>query len=249
MFLQRESFLNLSWPCYIMAKSLYLMLVTAIQMALYVSVGNGVMEIPDMFPTMFLVLFSCGVVSCVLGLNISAALKSAVAIYILIPVLLVPQIMLGGAVVPLDDLIHRQAGNLYTPLAADCMPSRWGLEALIVKQYVSNRYMMNFFEDDCSIKQCDYMLSFHLPEMSALAAYPFLETDIPDKPSQIARKLATLENEIRLLEQSTGLSSGIRADVFIPSGFTPEVERMAKGYLETVAGRQMETEPTEKKGR
>ncbi len=233
--LQRERFLNLSRPCYIAAKSLYLFLVTSIQMGLYVGVGNALLEIPDMYPTMLLVLFSCGAVSCVLGLNISATLKSAVAIYILIPVLLVPQIMLGGAVIPLEELIHQQAGNRYTPFIADCMPSRWGYEALIVKQYTSNRYMKVFFDDDCTIKQLDYMLSFHLPEMNALAAFPFLEADIPDRASQIARKLTALENEIALLEQRTGSSSGMAANLFTPSAFTPEVERRTRAYLESVA--------------
>lgn len=86
-------------------------------------------------------LFSCALISCVVGLIISATFESAVTIYILIPMLLVPQMLLGGAVIPFDDLIHRQARNRNTPLVANIMPSRWGYEALAVEQYTSNRYM------------------------------------------------------------------------------------------------------------
>ena len=40
----------------------------------------------------------------VLGLNISASFNSAVTIYIIIPILLIPQILLSGVVVQFDQL-------------------------------------------------------------------------------------------------------------------------------------------------
>ncbi|MBF0527865.1 MAG: ATP-binding cassette domain-containing protein, partial [Deltaproteobacteria bacterium] len=176
--LQRERFLHLSWPCYIASKAIYLILVAAIQTALFTIIGNPILEIPDMFLTTWIVLFSCSVTSCLLSLNISATFKSAVTIYILIPLLLVPQMLLGGSVIPFDDLIHKSAGNRDTPVIANLMPSRWGYEALAVEQYVSNRFMNHFFDEDCAVNQCDYIIDIQIPEMRGLADFPFLDINI-----------------------------------------------------------------------
>ena len=210
--LVREKFLDLSWSSYIASKTIYLALVSAVQMAIFTAVANSILQIPDMFWSTWLVLFSCALVSCVAGLIISATFESAVTIYILIPMLLVPQMLLGGAVIPFDDLIHRQAGNRNTPLVADIMPSRWGYEALAAEQYTSNRYMRYFLNDKNTIYQCDYLIKYQIPEMRSMADFPLLETDDPGKPAETARKLAVLKNEIRILEKNTNIRSGVEME-------------------------------------
>ena len=182
--MERERFLNLSWPAYIAAKTLYLALVSAVQMAMFVWVANTILRVPDMALITWLVLFSCSLVSCLLGLNISAALKSAVTIYILIPLLLIPQIMLGGAVVPFDELAWRDADDRNTSLVADLMPSRWGYEALVTTQFTTNRYHGQFYADDCAVRMADYLMDRYLYELRGLADYPFLGDEAPDKARQ-----------------------------------------------------------------
>lgn len=230
--LVREGFLNLSWSSYIASKTIYLALVSAIQMAMFTAVANSILQIPDMFWSTWLVLFSCAMVSCVTGLIISATFESAVTIYILIPLLLVPQMMLGGAVIPFDDLIHRQAGNRNTPLVADIMPSRWGYEALAVEQYTSNRYMRHFLNDKNTISQFDYMLNSHIPEMRSLADFPLLETDSENRPTEIARKLAALANEVGILEKRTALLANIKPGELEPAAYSREVRDRIREFLQ-----------------
>ncbi|MFH1090165.1 MAG: ABC transporter permease, partial [Pseudomonadota bacterium] len=232
--LERERFLLLSWPCYVAAKTAYLVLAAALQMTLFVLVGNAILRIPDMHVFTWLTLFSCAVCSSILGLNISASFRSAVAIYILIPLILVPQMMLGGAVVPFDELMHHESGTRATPLMADLMPSRWGYEALVVEQYKENRYMRPIFEDFCTDIQADYMTDLHIPEVRALADYPLLEEGRAN-PSESARRLRALKNEMALLERRTGVVMDIPAADLDVARYDPTIKAAVKELLKAAA--------------
>lgn len=232
--LQRERFLALSWPSYVAAKVFYLALVSALQMAVYTLIANTILGIPDLYLFTWLVLFSASMVSCVLGLNVSASLKSAVTIYILIPLLLVPQIMLGGAVVPYAELKAKDAGDRYTPLVADLMPSRWALEALMVRQFTSNDYEGLFFKQDCIKRQSDFVLDYYLPEMRGLADYPFLETNAPDRAAKTAQRLEALDNELRHLHERTNLKPGIDTAQLEPGTYNRATQKNVKEYLAKV---------------
>ncbi len=232
--LNRERLLHLNWTAYISAKTFYLAGVAALQMALFVWLGNFILRIPDMNGVSWLVLFFCAVVSCILGLNISAGVRSAVNIYIIIPVLLVPQIMLGGASVSFDELMDREAGTRNVPVIADIMPSRWGYEALVVEQYGKNRYMRLFFEDERQAVNSDYMLQVHIPRMQSLADYPLLESAEPDHAGQARRKLAVLAAELKIIEERTGIVSGLAAAMMEPKTYTLATCRRVKEYLERI---------------
>jgi len=230
--LNRERLLHLSWTAYISAKTFYLALVAALQTALFVWLGNAILQIPDMNGVSWMVLFFCALVSCVLGLNISAGVRSAVNIYIIIPILLVPQIMLGGASVPFDELMNREAGTRNVPAIANIMPSRWGYEALVVEQYSQNRYMRFFFRDERQAVNSDYMIQVHIPEMRSLADYPLLESEEPDHAAQSRRKLAVLVTELKILEEQTGIRSGLSATLLEPRAYTLDACQRVKDYLQ-----------------
>jgi ABC-type multidrug transport system ATPase subunit len=232
--LNRERLLHLNWTAYISAKTFYLAGLAALQMALFVWVGNAILQVPDMFSISWMVLFFCALVSCVLGLNISAGVRSAVNIYIIIPVLLVPQIMLGGASVPFDELMNRESGDRNVPAIANIMPSRWGYEALVVEQYGKNRYMRLFFQDERVAANSDYMLQVHIPEMQSLADYPLLESEEPDHATKSRRKLAALITELKILEEQTRLASGLSANLFEPQAYTLDTCRRVKEYLQRI---------------
>ena len=75
-----------------------------------------------------------------LGLNISASFNSAITIYIVIPLLIIPMMVLSGAMFPFDKL-NRKIGNVEkVPFIAELMPTRWTYEALIVTQFKDNAY-------------------------------------------------------------------------------------------------------------
>jgi len=97
--LKREAFLNLSWNSYLLSKIGVQFLISAIQAATFVAVGNSIFGIRGMWFEYWLVLFSCWATSNMMGLLISDSFKTVVTIYILIPFLVIPQIILSGIIV------------------------------------------------------------------------------------------------------------------------------------------------------
>lgn len=166
--LYREKFLNLSYSSYINSKVLVLLLFSALQSLVFVLVGNWVLEIKGMFWSHWLVLFSTALSSNMLGLILSASLKSAVAIYVMIPLLMVPQLLFSGVIVPYNKLHKRIAHQEYVPLVGDLMPSRWGYEALCVQQFARNGYNRHLFDINQQLSTCNYLSTLLLPKLEVM---------------------------------------------------------------------------------
>jgi len=164
--LQRESFLNLSRFSYYNSKLILLIVLSAIQTALFVWIGNSILQIKGMFFYYWLMLFFTALLSNLIGLNISSALKSVVAIYILIPLLLVPQILLGGAMIRFEKLNSRLTNPNYVPVVGDIMPSRWSYEGLTVNQFKNNLYEKPLFEIEQKASDAAFKLNYLLPELT-----------------------------------------------------------------------------------
>lgn len=138
--LKREEFLNLSRSGYLFSKIAVLILISATQCFLFVMIGNSILEIKGMYFNYWLALFTTAFCANMLGLNISASFNSAITIYIVIPLLIIPMMVLSGAMFSFDKL-NRKIGNVdKVPLIAELMPTRWTYEALIVSQFKDNGY-------------------------------------------------------------------------------------------------------------
>ncbi len=233
--LQRESFLNLSWFSYSTSKFLYLLIISAIQMALYTGISIYILKIPDFTMKMFIVLLCCSLFATTLGLNISSAFKSAVSIYILIPILLIPQLLLSGVVISLDDLIPRDSGNVHTPILADTMASRWALEALIVEQYSTNQYQSKLFKVEREISQAKHISETLAPEIRAKLDFLFLQTEIPNKAAKDLLSRQIVQTALPKLEKMTGMSSNLPKTSYTKAEISAEDRKTIKAYLKKVS--------------
>ena len=111
--LKRERFLNLSYGSYIWSKIILMAGVSLIQTFLFIVIGNAIMGLHGLFGTWWLILFVTAFLSNLVGLLLSQCLNSVVAIYISIPLLLIPQILLCGLVVSFSDLTPKSTtGNV-----------------------------------------------------------------------------------------------------------------------------------------
>ena len=163
--LKRESFLNLSWNSYLVSKLSILFLLSAIQTLLFVLVGNMVLEIKGITLSFWLVLFSTSCFANVLGLNISSAFNSAVTVYVLIPLLLIPQMILSGVLFSFDKLHSIISNKENVPIIADLMASRWAYEAIAVDQFVNNNYERGFYEYERLASIADFKSAFVANEL------------------------------------------------------------------------------------
>lgn len=197
--LKRESFLHLSRGSYIASKLVLLFSLSAIQAASFVIIGNLILSLNGMYFSYWLIFFSASCFANVLGLNISASFNSAVTIYIIIPILLIPQILLSGVVVQFDQLNPAFGEKSRVPLIGDMMISRWAYEALMVNQFKNNEFEKLFYDIDKQIALADYKTVYYLPELESMLEYAFTNRDAADNVviENAKGKLLVVRNEIQ----------------------------------------------------
>lgn len=138
--LKREHFLSLSRNSYLLSKVVILTCISAIQVLLFLAIANPILEIGGLFTNYFIALFVTAFCANMLGLNISASFNSAITIYIVIPLVIIPMMVLSGAMFPFDKL-NRKIGSVdKVPLIAEFILTRWTYEALMVSQFKDNKY-------------------------------------------------------------------------------------------------------------
>lgn len=158
--LKRESFLQLSRNSYLLSKLSFLFMLSAMQSLLFLLVGNLLLGFSELFFHYFLVLFSVSCFGNLLGLNISSGLKTRVAVYILIPFLIIPQIMLSGVLVKFEDLSPIMGNNSKVPFIGNIMVSRWAYEALATDQFKNNEYEQLYFDAEKQERNVAYRQNY-----------------------------------------------------------------------------------------
>jgi len=190
--LKREAFLNLSRSSYLIAKIAILFVISAIQAILFVLIANSILEIKGMYFAYWLALFSTAAFANMLGLNISASFNSAVTIYIIIPLLMIPMMILSGAMFSFDKM-NRSVSRLdKVPLIAEFMVTKWTYEALMVHQFKDNEFTRQFYDFDRIESQSDFKMVYWLPEMRK-------RLDEVRSEYQEAQKIVNEEETLQLL--------------------------------------------------
>ncbi len=163
--LKREEFLNLSRFSYLISKVFILSIISAIQTFLLVSIGNYIIELKGMFFEYWLVLFSVSTFANILGLNISDSFKQAVNIYILIPFLIIPQIILSGVFISYDHLNPKYSNPDTIPWYGEIITARWAFEALTVHQFKNNDFEKNFYIYDKIKSEAHFKKEYWVPAL------------------------------------------------------------------------------------
>lgn len=164
--LKREEFLDLSRGAYLTSKILMLFLISAIQMLTFVIIGHYMLEIPDLTFSTWAILFTTACFANALGLNLSAGLNTAVTIYIMIPFLLVPQLLLSGVIVDFNKMHHSLSSYTKTPIIGDIMTSRWSYEALAVNMVKNNGYRETIFDAEVEKNDLSFKTFYLIPEIN-----------------------------------------------------------------------------------
>jgi ABC-type multidrug transport system ATPase subunit len=164
--LKRESFLHLSRLSYLASKTAILFSLSAFQMLVYAILGNLILGIHGLTLGYWLILFTTACFANALGLNLSAGLNSAVTIYIIIPLLIIPQLLLSGVVINFKKLPNFARSEIYTPIVSDFITSRWALEALAVYQYKNNKYTKLTFDIDLEKNETGFKANYYIPYLN-----------------------------------------------------------------------------------
>ncbi|RLD64431.1 MAG: ABC transporter [Bacteroidetes bacterium] len=163
--LKRETFLNLSRSSYLMSKIIILFSISAIQSLLFVIVGNNILDIRGMIFVYWFALFATAAFSNMLGLIISSSFDSAVTIYILFPLLMIPHMVLGGAMFSFNKLNKVIGSSDKVPLVAELVTARWAYEALSVYQFKDNDFEKKYYDYEKQISVSDFKQVYYIPEL------------------------------------------------------------------------------------
>ena len=240
VLLQRERNHDVRCVYYVLAKTGALAVFAAAQCGVYLLIGNAVLEIRDMFWDYFLWMLLSALTGVVLGLLISSLVRNSKTAINIIPLILIPQIILGGALIKYEemnrnlDLAHNlrrwlrgddgrpldPPNKLEVPFLCEFMPLRWSYEAIVIAQATRNPLAV---AQDTLQRRIDAIVK-ELPPPPA--------KDPPD----LAEKLSDTK-------QALALVSGLE-------GRSPEhVERRLKAIMKALDGPDFDPESDEFSGK
>ena len=145
--LRRERNCQPGASSYIIAKMSALGLVAAVQCLVYLIVGNYFLEIRGTLWPLWLWMTLTAWTGTAMALVVSSVVSSERAALTAVPLLLVPQMLLAGALVPYKEMNHglfvnasgvRDRGGI--PVPAAIMPLRYAYEAMIIAQATRNPF-------------------------------------------------------------------------------------------------------------
>jgi hypothetical protein len=231
--LKREAFLNLSKSSYLVSKILILIAISAIQSLLFVLIANSILEVKGMYFAYWLALFSTAVFANILGLNISASFNSAVTIYIIIPLLMIPMMVLSGAMFSFDKL-NRNVGSINkVPLVAEFMVTRWSYEALMVHQYKDNRFERYFYDIEKRESTADFRQVYLIPELEKRSSLCFDEVSAKGKVTENADDLKALYSEVKK-ELAINPAASFDLSLLTPDKFDIETAVKLENFIESM---------------
>ncbi|MEI6048736.1 MAG: ATP-binding cassette domain-containing protein [Bacteroidota bacterium] len=232
--LKREAFLNLSWNSYLMSKVFVQFAISAIQALTFVIVGNGITEIKGMTFEYWLVLFTCWAGANMTGLLISDSFKTVVTIYILIPFLVIPQIILSGIIVKFEKLNPDISPPVAIPIYGELIPSRWGYEALTVKQFIYNKYEKQFYKFDKAKSKGNFKKNYWYVEIKGKLDNILIELGKSSRGVDFNKNLLLVSNEIKKEMLDLPDIKFSFADFLTPEKITDEIANAALDYVNSV---------------
>lgn len=154
--LQRERNLNIRLSYYVLAKIMSLSVFALVQCMLFVLIGNYILEVRGMFWIHLALMFMTALGSLALGLVVSALVADAKSAANIVPLILIPQILMSGALLKFEDM-NRNLGFVYSmsrwfsehpndekstkmdsklkvPFVCQFIGMRWSYEELVVAQ-------------------------------------------------------------------------------------------------------------------
>lgn len=237
--LKREKLLNLSKLSYLTSKVLILVALSAIQTFSFALVGNFILGIDGMNLPYWVTFFTISCYANILGLNVSATFNSVITVYILIPLLIIPQMILSGAIFDYDKLNSVISSKEKTPIIADVMASRWAFEALSVAQFRDNFFESHFYEYEQQESEASYKNVYYIPKLKKLLNQSrdiLLKEARPSEENKILafQNLEVVFNEIIKEGEITPHIANKNILEYQIKDFNPDLYNKIDRYLEVV---------------
>jgi len=134
---RRERMINLKIPSYVMSKVSVSALISLVQCVVLLGLSYPLLGLEGSFWGMLGFLYLGSGAGIGLGLLLSALVRSTEASVSLVPILLIPQLVLGGLVVPLS--VQDGSSGALVHAASSATISRWVFEGLLALESAAQR--------------------------------------------------------------------------------------------------------------
>jgi hypothetical protein len=165
-----------------------------------------------------------------------------VTIYILIPFLVIPQIILSGIIVKYEKLNPQISSPSRIPFYGEVITARWAYEGLATYQYINNDYETNFYYWDKVQSNAGFKSNFLIKDLQNKLAEVKQDYMDPDKAESVAYNLRVIRNEIedefleRLIfkeyyPEAPDYSMGEHLDQLYPESLDDDIIAYTEKYL------------------
>ena len=186
------------------------------QAFLFCLVGNYMLGVPDRFWPIFFMIFSVFCSANLIGLILSSSFNSPVTIYVIIPLVIIPQMLLGGAMFRFSKINNLLGSSSYeVPLLSNFMVSRWAYEGIMVDLFKNNAYEKQLFIYDKAESKLNYKLSYLIPKINEL------KDDIKTNEKSLSKKQFSFLNKI--------ISNSLRLEYIIAKNEYNFQQQVSKG--------------------
>jgi len=229
--LKREAFLNLSWVSYLNSKIMILFILSAIQTFSFVLIGNLILGIKGMTLFYWLVLFTTSCFANVLGLCLSSAFNSVIAVYILIPFIIIPQLLFSGVLVPFDKLhLGKNKTHEYVPVIGDLMTARWAYEAIVIKQFRDNGFERLIFQHNVAeARNVKYNRIIDQMKRDISASITDSKAENEESPDV---RLSRIKKYLVMLSEEAGKDAGSLSGLLVPEEFNSQAATKINSFLD-----------------
>ncbi|MCS6821271.1 MAG: ATP-binding cassette domain-containing protein [Microscillaceae bacterium] len=242
---KREAFLNLSRTSYLFSKLIILFTLSAIQTFSFVLIGNLILEIKGELWSYWLVLFSASCFANVLGLNISSTFNSVITIYITIPLLLIPQMILSGLIFRYEKMNKTISEIGKVPLVADFMTSRWAFEAIAVTHFKNNLYEIDYYDLEQKESYNRVKDQFWVPMLQAKVQQVLNNLNKEKKNDSIRKRIESdlelIKNEIKYTKAHLQFLKGVDLEKDLTTKkFNADIAQKITTYLDSAKAKFVE---------
>ncbi len=225
---------------YVLAKFSSLGVFALIQCILFVAIGNAILGVRDMFWHYLLWTYMTSLVGVSLGLFVSSLVADPKTALNIIPLILIPQIILGGALIKYEEMnrnldfvysitrwveseqsvpetgVPLPPSSLRVPFICEFMPLRWSYEALVISQFNLN-----------PVTQTQNQLQDQIEKLIDLPEGADLTDDEFERLEQVKQALAIVsgleaDDPRGVVRKLRELRRQLRQDRFDPEAFQTE---------------------------
>jgi ABC transport system ATP-binding/permease protein len=153
---------------YVNSKLIKAFILSILQSAIISIITVYIAEFSSHLFNFFLFVWTMCFIGAISGLLLSSWLSSISIVYLIVPLLVIPQMLFSGALIEFRHFNKLIANERKVPFIASFVPLRWSAEAVMIDLYKNNKYEKDLFITNIHLHEAAYYLNFFIPTVEEI---------------------------------------------------------------------------------